>query len=152
MARKPMTPEEEQNPNVPIQEPDPQQPETQPEQPSPEQPPSAPSFVAENRPAAVIQVEHHRQQLQREQVPEGVIRAPNPTPDLPKPGTRQPGERLALASIMTDDEPRVKMMIPANLILTLDDHTQVAIKAGPQDIPERLANHWYLAACGVKRI
>lgn len=106
MARKPQTPEEEQNPE-PIKEPE--------EGSQPDSP-----------------------------IPEGVIRAPTPR--------SANGTRLLLAQIMRSGEPTVMMLVPANMILTLDDHTQVAIKAGPQDIPARLANHWYLAACGVKRI
>jgi hypothetical protein len=93
-------------------------------------------------------------QPEQQAVPEGVVLPPNPTPNLPKPDMvgNRPGQKLLLASIMREDEPTVMMIFPAKLILTLDDHSQVEIPAGPQAIPQRLADHWYLANCGVKRI
>jgi hypothetical protein len=54
----------------------------------------------------------------------------------------------ALADERWKGEAVVKVMVPRTLTLTLDDHSQVQIPQGLNDLPESLANHWYLSANG----
>lgn len=56
-----------------------------------------------------------------------------------------------LAAKLHPDEPTVTMVIPEQTIVTRQDLSRVLFKPGIQEVPEHLADHWYLKANKAQR-
>lgn len=70
---------------------------------------------------------------------------------LPRPIIRQgfvPG--APTQSMQAAEEGTVTMIFKKPVRLTLDDNSQVHFPAGASEVPESLADHWYLRAHGVR--
>jgi len=67
------------------------------------------------------------------------------------PGTPS-GQVIEGEDAFDKDEPGVLMNFPKDVTLTDDrGHQRIHFPAGANEVPERLADHWFLAASGVKR-
>lgn len=52
--------------------------------------------------------------------------------------------------IIEQGEETVTMVFPKAVVLNVDNHVRVAFPEGPQEVPARLKDHWWLVANGVK--
>lgn len=50
--------------------------------------------------------------------------------------------------ILSKGEKTVTMIFPKDVMLNVDNHTRVLIRAGVQEVPESIAPHWWLKANG----
>ncbi len=62
---------------------------------------------------------------------------------------RTEGDKVNLTAA-TPRNDMVTAIVPKAFMLTLDDHTEVHIAAGTQELPHSHATHWFARAQGVK--
>lgn len=55
---------------------------------------------------------------------------------------------VTMESVMKEGEGTVTMIVPTPVNITLEKGVKVHIPEGTQEVPESLANHFYLKACG----
>lgn len=64
----------------------------------------------------------------------------------------EPGAALSPdQAFLKEDEGTVAMIFKKEIVLTDDNHKRVRFPVGLVNVPEHLADHWYLAAHGVVR-
>ena len=59
---------------------------------------------------------------------------------------------LRSPAMIAEGHPTVAMVFPVEVLLTLDDGVRVHYPAGTWDVPEYLADHYFLKANGVTRV
>mgnify|MGYP000541164302 CR=1 FL=1 len=72
-----------------------------------------------------------------------LVETPNTTSAPPDPKQAEQVDKIVEAET-------VLVEVPRGFTLTLDDGSPVAIRAGVQNMPAHIANHWYSKHWGVK--